>query len=811
MSIQIAEYGKVRELTEGELRKQVGSWGLQVEYADLVVNHLRTVQSEPIPVAEVGEAIGTLAEKPLAKIVRGSIQTDELVSMLKAEHVPLFTPNSSTLRYVLLPPRSKLCSPNPIEIAPLCVRRWSTFPVVDEPSRREQQVAGNRALSWLSETGWSVHLPDGPTRNVEAEKIAGMFLDLLDAAATHTFVRIDQAIPSVEALPPGGLPLKVLEALEQFIGELQLDDMLELDKVAFLSKVAGTSGGELHAPVLPEGLRDIATNLQRLDKLILQSETRLFAGKRSGFWLEQSDLGLPASEVEALLEEPRFSGRHVLGLPFARGQGVTGFPIAFSISDLHFGQGSLQGRRDSADDVYPELDAALLTVIEDWGTRVAKHRETNHDAPAWLILNGDILDFWSADLRDASGNQTQADASLEINPVGERYFRPSAKDALGRLKRIWDAHEAFFQTVHDWVEKHPMNFCVYTGGNHDDYLTRFSLGDVAAQRIHPSRCVFAAETFSLPALMAVFEHGHRKDDFNVARDGMGGSSLGELSVSMTVNPVARGGVASIQHAWVQMQSFAPANGIGVKEVKTLLDYYAQLNNYSRVDQITYEGWMGAINNIMPETQIAVAANAAGRELWQANRTKAKAAAVAKIDETVKGIMRVWLKDSFQELLKRLVGPVGLGLPRSVQNLLLDLVRKNHRELLGFSKATGICGMPIHVVGHTHDPSSTFPTFACATVDAQHVNTGTTIDMFEGKESKWEWINKKFSATSSSASLVPLNTSLACLIVASESDPEWVYVYGSPYRRLQSAVPGSHSCVTERLEFKNWNRLHRKIL
>ena len=69
----------------------------------------------------------------------------------------------------------------------------------------------------------------------------------------------------------------------------------------------------------------------------------------------------------------------------------------------------------------------------------------------------------------------------------------------------------------------------------------------------------------------------------------------------------------------------------------------------------------------------------------------------------------------------------------------------------------------------------------------------------------------FGETSSANALVPLETSLACLLVASETEPDWIYVYGSAYRSLQPPLPGNHQSVLRPVNRDRWNRLRRIVI
>ena len=824
MSIMYDDNGVTRTVTAQDFHDQDIDWGLSKRNINRLLRHLKHLHPEVVPAKKVGRVVLDLVPISIAEIIEKSIRREDLIPILVApENLDLIPRSKAGVepQFVLVPPPIHLRTSRLAKLGILSTPYLATFQTISDPDRDTLKQEGDKVLKWLAERHWSVKLPTGNNRKAVLEGIAGRFTKLLDAAAINSFARVDQSGISIESLIPGGLPKPVSNALEQFLESVQVGEMVDSTKATFLMGVGGIGGGHENSPSLPTTHQALVSNSELVASATAQLSDAAPASKFQGFWIEHDQLNSPAESLKNVLDTPRHDGTHVIGLPLvplspqiSLGQAPNPtFPIALSISDLHFGQGTLQQKRDSADDVYQELRTALINVMTEWDAIVNAHRRDNPNAPAWLVLNGDILDLWSADLRDAGGNQTQPDATLEEAPTGEKYFQPTRSDIKGRIDRICNAHKDFFDATAKWIDANPMNFCGYTGGNHDDYIARFDLGEYAAKKVHETRCVFAAKTFAIPSLMALFEHGHRKDEFNISTGAMNGSSLGELCVSMIVNPIARGGASSIAQGWQQLLMTDPSLDVGREDVVTLMRHYEYLEKCKNVDENTYKSWMGAVNNIMPESQITAAASSAARELLRNNTQLAKNADVARLRPTINNIMTVWLKNSFQALMSRLAGRFGQQLPATSKELILNWARKDPRQRLGFSEENGIGANPlqrIHVVGHTHDPSSTWPNLDNKDVNAQHINTGTAIDMFQGEDDSFKWRNDSgwFGYGSSDASLTALETSQACLIKCSKSDPDWIYVYGCPYRDLQPDEPDKQKSITKSLSFDRWNRVRR---
>jgi len=163
-------------------------------------------------------------------------------------------------------------------------------------------------------------------------------------------------------------------------------------------------------------LEDLAPYYGEIDGRLEESEAarrelagKLVRGAATGWWLEGERL-IDLSPI-GTADWQSGAGQHLVIPPLPHtstppppiGSTPTVFrsPIVLSLSDFHCGQGEAS---DNADDVSLNLDRAYITVITAWGGRVAAHRYTyGFYQPAYLILNGDHLDFWSADMIPETG------------------------------------------------------------------------------------------------------------------------------------------------------------------------------------------------------------------------------------------------------------------------------------------------------------------------------------------------------------------------------------------------------------------------
>jgi hypothetical protein len=405
-------------------------------------------------------------------------------------------------------------------------------------------------------------------------------------------------------------------------------------------------------------------------------------------------------------------------------------PIVLTVSDLHLGQ----GLRDNAEEGYPELEAALVAMLDTWSDRVAEHRARVGAAqPAYLVLNGDVLDFWSADMEQLAGAGDRFALDVE-NVNGEPRLTPAV--AARRMQRILDAHAPFFGRVTRWVDEDRLNFVVYVCGNHDDHLVRFGLGEALATALHPARGAFAAQSLYFPDLCTIIEHGHRKDEFN-AWQGEGTDigvygSLGEVLVSTMINPAERGGASALVSMQATFPPFIDDTGIDTAFLGRLGAIYNHFRRCYAVNEDVYEGCMGAVDNLDRGGLEVAVAGYTGRELVERDRDKADAADVSNLYDDLEDLSDIWLKSDLQTFTKKYLAPaLRKFLSPSQQAWLVEKIfAGDHAGKLGFERGRGLDGNPqlrIHLVGHTHEPEATTPPIDGRTVFAQHVNTGTGQD------------------------------------------------------------------------------------
>ena len=332
---------------------------------------------------------------------------------------------------------------------------------------------------------------------------------------------------------------------------------------------------------------------------------------------------------------------------------------------------------------------------------------------------------------------------------------------------------------------------VYVCGNHDDYLVRFSLGESLASRLHPSRAVFAAETAYFPALRTLVEHGHRVDDFNrfdPKSSGAAAGSPGELIVNMLHNPVERGGPSA----------YAPPVGLG-GAFGRLQDAYDHFATCRAVHPRTYDAWLGCIDNLTNGALMDVVADRAGRALVEAAPDAADTADVSDLDEDIAGINNLWLRGDFQGWHVRLAGPaLNAIVPPELGGLLVAAVYDVGPERLGFDPAKGLGGrssMKVHLVGHTHDPSTTIPPLTGKVVPAQHVNTGTGQDTWHPEDrlglDELDRGPMALAVQYSQDTLSPVGRSHYALVYTATDPLDGqirIHVEGGKYRSLQAGSP-----------------------
>jgi UDP-2,3-diacylglucosamine pyrophosphatase LpxH len=434
-----------------------------------------------------------------------------------------------------------------------------------------------------------------------------------------------------------------------------------------------------------------------------------------------------------------------------------------------------------------------VQTLDAWDARVRAYREAHPSSPAYLVLNGDILDFWSADV--VPGASPASDLIVRtVGGVPRAYLPKPAVSA--RMDRILAAHPAVFDRVRSWVTAQGLNFLVYVCGNHDDHLVRYQLGGALVQRLGGPRGVFAAKSAYFPQLKLLIEHGHRSDDHNRTDPSFdhGIGCLGELIVALLINPTERGGVAPLLS--LADDTGAPVDVAAAHGLKDTADAlraeYGKLQAGRSAAPKLYDRVLREIDNIE---------NGGAEDIlidYAMRHSAASADAMRDVGGAIEEIQKIWTRDEFQTLAIRVGGRFGAWFPPYARAHVVDeSFAADHPADLGFDPAHGLHGqrsMKVHVVGHTHRPALTTPPLAGDDVPAQHVNTGTGQNM-------WRLHDRCFGIdllsdhglTQPQDHITPVSADQYCLIYLALAGEEpgkrlKIHVEGGSYRMPQSYSP-----------------------
>ncbi|HYE27314.1 MAG TPA: hypothetical protein VEA61_03645 [Allosphingosinicella sp.] len=614
------------------------------------------------------------------------------------------------------------------------------------PASNGLRIRANRFLLDLALSGYRLDIPeDADARREALPALAVRLTELLDAARFFPFVQINGQ-PDFEIVAPGDVPMLITGFIGRYVDKLNWDDVVDFERLHSLSVALGQVA--IPTPQLPLEDLDICytsilSRLRQLSPGLPAFKVALRTGRPAMWWMEGSRLRDPAPLDPAMLKRPApRSGEHVVIIPTGLTDGGPPessvnraflFPILLILSDLHIGQ----GKRDNTEELYEGLEGAMVELLDAWEARVTAHRRTYGSQCAYLVLNGDILDMWAADA------EIGPDGGLRPDQAGLASGAPllSEQALARRMDRILDAHPLFFGRIRDWAVKNHANFVIYVCGNHDDHLKIGGLGAKLAAKLGGSKAVFASEDVYFPQLRCFIEHGHRKDGFNSSLAGSG-RTLGELLVSILINPVERGhwSVVNQLDALSPVPRFLERLGLSNDTARRFRSAYQHLVTSREVDPPMYRAIMGQIDNLDNAGLEDAVADFGGRELIRVNRIAADDADVCDLDRDIAALKGLWLRSEFQSFAIRLSGRVAAAIPPRVQTWLVNEVfATNQAEKLGFQSGRGLRGDPmrkIHIVGHTHQPDLTTPKLTGEEVSAQHVNTGTGQDCWTAHDS-WQ--------------------------------------------------------------------------
>ena len=716
--------------------------------------------------------------------------------------------------YQLVKPSLAMVTDDPVEIPNAGVTRHFSSYKQAEAAAANLQAPANGALIRLALRKYSVALPPEGDERREVLMTQLTDLALITRAATQFAFREVQPKQRYLALVPGAVPPAVADAIVNFVSQVRPDEAWDLGRLRRLAQAAGFAGQER----LETSIDDLGPYYGEIDGRMDESEEarraaadKLRRGEATGWWLEGERLIDLTPIGSADLKSG--AGAHLVippwpipvsappGVPIIGPPTLMSSPIVLSLSDFHMGQGEAI---DNADEVSVNLERAYVEVIQAWAARVVGHRFIyGFGQPAYLVLNGDHLDFWSADMIPETGpgganptNRFRADvANVNGSP------QVTVDGARARMDRIIRAHQAFFSAVTDWVDSDPINFVIYVCGNHDDHLVRYSLGQELAVRLHPTRGAFAAESVFFPELRTIMEHGHRKDAYNTPDPRMIGyaGSLGELIVTMLVNPVERGGenvLLEVDGAFAG-GNFLEQNGIDGDRVDELRSAYAHMRRCWEVAPRVYNDWIGTIDNLSNGGLEEAVADCGGRELVLRDEDAADAADVSDLDDDLDDLKGLWLSSDYQGITGDLAAGLARVLPPTWQTGIVNAIFAGKQaEQLGFREGIGFQGkstMRIHVVGHTHKPELTQPPLSGRVVRAQHVNTGTGISTWLAKDTEFPFDTKDvfppgLAVRGSRDELTAVPKSQYCLLFLAIADQPGVVVEGAEFRNLQFSNP-----------------------
>jgi UDP-2,3-diacylglucosamine pyrophosphatase LpxH len=649
---------------------------------------------------------------------------------------------------------------------------------------------------------------DGPDRGNRVASAVKQFTTLLSAARYFSVAELSPTKRHLR-LAPGRLPDLIEQAVMDVARSVELHERLDVKKLSLIAEHAGIAAGSIPKTHINDLSGVYAGAAGRLAAELEGPLSGISTGVREGkgWWVEGERLRSATSLTEADLNKGGAALHMVVPeLPISLQpppppvppglyppQTISS-PIILCLSDFHMGQLT---RLDNADDVHPALDSAFLQVLSDWAGRVEMHRlNFGYYQPAYLVLHGDILDFWSADMRPVAGGGNRFEPDVK-NDNGKPAMNPGA--AAQRMGRIIAAHQAFFDAVTAWVSSNLLNFVIYVCGNHDDHLVRYGLGEALANTLHPDRGVFAAQDLFFPHLKTLIEHGHREDKFNVT--GLSGplASLGEMIVALLINPVERGGANFLLqlHAAYPGANIIQNSGIEQDQLDNLDQIYTHFRTSFEVSPRHYNAYLGSIDNLDNGGLEDAVADVGGRELVRANRIAADDADVADLDSDIEKLKSMWLSSDFQGLREHAGALLARFLSPNLQTHLVDTIfASDQAKKLGFDPQRGLnggTGAKIHVVGHTHRPSQTTPTLGSGLVPAQHVNTGTGQDTWLARDRGWrdpfDLGRTVFAVENSGDSLRPVPRSQYCILTALGAPPaRLVRVEGGPFRSLQAFDP-----------------------
>ena len=702
----VEEKGTQREVTLDDVYTQLEGHPKQVLATVYAI--ITQGPDQFIPSDQLGNYLIKILMHATLKTWRPSIETTNETLLHELSASAAMAAAGGKPRYRFLDVPEVAVSPQPKELFRVEPTRvyssYLTTAQATDPADLKSRA--NTALDYLYEVGYLLPL-DPKESQLRREQVGAAVRNInliLEAAACYPMAQIEPQV-TIAPLFPGGVPTAVAFAVENFQNALELTDALDFDRVGRLMAVTGVASenvllSDLEITDLSEVVLNIDERLQAFGDELKQVADRLKTDLPTDWWLEGARLKSAAPlRGEDLRGATAKVAEHLVVPGLAPPPNIYGeildnqMPIVLALSDLHIGQGESV---DNADEIYQQLDHAFIQALNNWSAKVTQYRHEKGQQPAYLVLHGDILDFWSADMTPDPNTLGGWRVSAAIDPTsGDAHILP--QQATDRMKRILAAHKPFFGRITSWVNESNFNFVIYVCGNHDDYLNRFALGDKLAKKLHPTRGAFAAKSAYFPQLRAVYEHGHRGDTYN-AYNPSGthlqtlGGSLGELIVMMMVNPTERGGPNFIN----QLGSIPGTNvfqhhGLNLDQMSDLQKTYDHFFSSRQVQPEVYEAFMGSIDNLDNGGMEDVVADCAGRELVRANPTGADQANVADLDVDIESLKGVWLSSDFQTFLKRWIArPLSHAIPPTVQSWLINRAfAANHAKRLGFKSADGI--------------------------------------------------------------------------------------------------------------------------
>lgn len=708
--------------------------------------------------------------------------------------------------FVAPPPGSTRKIPRAIgRVGP--VMRYSAYRETPPQLLPEILANGTAALARFVERDFALALPSGDRESALRETMRDLGF-VLEAAIRGPLVRLGPEA-AVVPLPPGGVLASLMDTIDRVTAAITRVDLMEtlVAPPGEPDLVPGGPDDDLETSLgsVYDALDEI---LRRYGSTVEHRGRELLDGTGKAWTIEGSRIR-PDEPIDPLWdggvvrEHLVVPGLRPPSPSYGEELASASMPIVLILSDLHLGQAS----GDGAEDVSPALEAAFVEAIDAWAVRVKNHRERHLQAPAYLVLNGDILDFWSADVVPGTWKSDLVTTPGPVPGVGQPpppHTRLTPTAARARMDRILAAHRLLFERIRRWVDQSRLNFLVYVAGNHDDHLVRYDLGAPLVGILGGDRGAFAAKTAHFPQLRLLIEHGHRSDLLNTygARVDHGIGSLGELIVALWINPVERGGLAPFLHLEDQSgqpsrSDFLTAHGID-DDVADLTDDYATLAAARRIFPQVYDGIFREIDNLenggAEDILFDLAASLAGRRKSDAAEDAFEAAGDAAIR-----LQRRWLMDDFQSFfvhVGRVIAP--LLPPATAAWAVKQSFASDHSGKLGFDPASGLHhhrSMRVHVVGHTHRPSLTVPPLANRRVVAQHVNTGTGQDMWRAVDGRFG-IDLFDLLSPHQDRLVPVDADQYCIVRLGLDEPPGeakrlrIHVEGGSYRARQALSPMS---------------------